>query len=253
MEIFTSCVGKLFRNDTKGEMLKEYHHNRNYRFIMIFVFNLTILPNLGTFIPEMGMKSKDVSAVLFPGTKRKILSLFFLNSDQEFYFSEVVRLTDTRQGVIQRELKTLTEAGILNAEKRGRQKFYSVNRKNSIFQDLRNIIFKTFGVIGQILEALEPLMKKIKVAFVYGSFAKGEEISSSDIDLFIIGGARLDEIVSALSTVEQAIGREINPTLFSEKEFKSKWSKKNHFLRSIVKTEKEFIIGSEDEFRGLAK
>ena len=201
----------------------------------------------------MGTKTKDISAALFPGTKRKILALFFLNPDQEYYFSEVVRLTGTRQGVIQRELKSLTEAEILLSEKRGRQKFYAVNRKHPIFQDLRNIIFKTYGVVGRIQEALEPLSKQIKVAFVYGSFARGEEVSSSDLDLFVIGNNGLDDLVSALSSVEQAIGREINPTLFSSTEFKEKWSQKNHFLKSVAKSEKEFVIGSEDEFRRLAE
>ncbi|RKX25933.1 MAG: hypothetical protein DRP45_04755 [Candidatus Zixiibacteriota bacterium] len=201
----------------------------------------------------MGKIKKDMAAVLFPGTKRKILALFFLNPDQEYYFSEVVRLTGTRQGVIQRELKNLADAGILNAEKRGRQKFFAVNRKHPIFRDLRNIIFKTFGVIDQIREALEPLAEKTKVAFVYGSFAKGKEIAGSDIDLFVIGKASLDEIVSALTKVENAIGREINPSLFSEMEFKKKYLQKNHFIRSMVKTEKEFIIGTEDELRRLVK
>ena len=201
----------------------------------------------------MGTKMKDISAALFPGTKRKILALFFLNPDQEYYFSEVVRLTGTRQGVIQRELKSLTDAEILTWEKRGRQKFYAVNRKHPIFQDLRNIIFKTYGVIGKIREALEPLGEKINVAFVYGSFARGEEVSGSDLDLFVIGATGLDEIVSSLSAVEQAIGREINPTLFSATEFKNKWAKKNHFLKSVANAEKEYVIGSEDEFRRLAK
>jgi len=201
----------------------------------------------------MGTNAKDISAALFPGTKRKILALFFLNPDQEYYFSEVVRLTGTRQGVIQRELKSLTEAEILTSEKRGRQKFYSVNRKHPIFQDLRNIIFKTFGVIGKIREALEPAAEQIKTAFVYGSFARGDEVSGSDLDLFVIGSLGLDELVSILSDVEQAIGREINPTLFSAKEFRKKWSQKNHFLKSIAKSGKEYVIGSENEFRRLAK
>ena len=214
---------------------------------------MTTLPNLGTFIPEMGKDKKDMAAVLFPSTKRKILALFFLNPDQEYYFSEVVRLTGTRQGVIQRELKTLAEAGILNTEKRGRQKFYRTNKGNPIFPDLRNIVFKTFGIIGQVKDALKPLEKRIEVAFVYGSFARGEEVADSDIDLFIIGKAPLDEIVSALTKVENSIGREINPSLFSKIEFKKKYSQKNHFLRSMAKTEKEFIIGSEDEFRRLTK
>jgi DNA-binding transcriptional ArsR family regulator len=224
-----------------------------YSKIVISDFDLTILPNLGTFIPEMGTKTKDISAALFPGTKRKILALFFLNPDKEYYFSEVVRLTGTRQGVIQRELKSLTEAGILTSEKRGRQKFYAVNRKHPIFQDLRNIIFKSYGVIGKIREALEPLEEKIIVAFVYGSFARSEEVSSSDLDLFVIGEIGLDDLVCVLSDVEQAMAREINPTLFSAAEFRKKWSQKNHFIRSKANSEKEFIIGSEDELRRLAE
>jgi predicted nucleotidyltransferase len=201
----------------------------------------------------MGTKPTEITEALFPGTKRKILALFFLNPDEEYYFSEIARLTGTRQGVVQRELKTLTDAGILNSRARGRQKFYSVNRNNPIFQDLRNIVFKTFGVIGRIKEALEPLGRKVRVAFVYGSFARGEESSSSDLDLFIIGRAGLDEVVRALSPVEKAIRREINPTLFSQAEFKSKWSKRNHFLRTLAKAEKELVVGTEDDFRRLAK
>ena len=201
----------------------------------------------------MGTKMKDMSAALFPGTKRKVLALFFLNPDKEYYFSEVVRLTGTRQGVIQRELKSLTEAEILTSEKRGRQKFYSVNRKHPIFRDLRNIIFKTYGVIGKIREALDPIGGQIKVAFVYGSFARGEEVSGSDLDLFVVGDIGLDDLVSALSNVENASGREINPTLFSAEEFEKKWSEKNHFIRSMANTEKELVIGSEDEFRRLAE
>ena len=199
----------------------------------------------------MGTKIGSMITALFPGTKRKVLALFFLNSDKQFYFSEVVRLTCTRQGVVQRELKTLTEAGILSAEKRGHQTFYSVNKNNPIFPDLRNIVFKTFGVFGQVREALSPLEKKIKVAFVYGSFAKGEEAAGSDVDLFIVGRVPLSEVVSVLTPVEHNIGREINPSLFSDAEFKEKFSQKNHFVRSVVKSDKEFIIGTEDELRRL--
>lgn len=195
----------------------------------------------------------NMITALFQGTRRKVLALFFLNSDKQYYFSEVARLTKTRQGVVQRELKNLTEAGILNAEKRGRQKFYSANRSNPIFSDLRNIVFKTFGVISQVKEALKPLEKKITIAFVHGSFARGEEVAGSDVDLFVIGSAPLEKVVGVLSKVEDSIGREINPSLYSEKEFKKKFSEKNHFLKSVVKSEKEFVIGTEDEFRRLAE
>lgn len=213
---------------------------------------MTILPKLGTFVPEMGTKTNTLTSALFPGTKRKVLALFFLNAEREFYFSEVVRLTKTRQGVVQRELETLTEAGILKAEKRGRQKFYAVNKGNPVFSELRNIVFKTFGVVAQVQAALVPLEKNIKVAFVYGSFARAEERANSDLDLFVIGGVPLADLVSTLAPVEKAIGREINPTLYSVAEFRRKSAGNNNFMRTVVHADKEFIAGTEDEFRRLA-
>ncbi len=190
---------------------------------------------------------------LFPGTKRKLLALFFLNTDRNFYFSEVVRLTGTRQGVVQRELKTLADSGILSVVTRGRQKFYSANKANPIFPDLRNIVFKTFGVVGQIRDALQPLAPEITCAFVYGSFARGDETAASDIDLFIIGSARLEDIVATLSPLENVIAREINPHLLSAAELKKKLAQKNHFVQSVLASSREFVIGGEDDLGGLAE
>ena len=200
----------------------------------------------------MGTKENKLVTSLFPGTKRKILALFFLNSDQEYYFSEVVRLTKTRQGVVQRELKSLTEAGLLKSEKRGRQKYYSANKANPIYVDLRNIVFKTFGAIGQIQKVLEPLKEKIKLAFIYGSFARGEETSKSDIDLFAVTSLRLDQLISLISDLEESLSREINPYLITERELKRKLQSNNHFIKSVLDSDKEFITGTEDDLRELA-
>ena len=189
---------------------------------------------------------------LFPGTKRKLRALCFLNTDRDYYFSEVVRATGTRQGVVQRELKTLADSGILSVVTRGRQKFYSANKTNPIFPDLRNIVFKTFGVIGQIRDTLHPLAPKITCAFVYGSFARGEETAASDIDLFIIGSARLEDIVAALSPLENVIVREINPHLLSVAEFKKKLAQKHHFVHSVLASDREFVIGGDSDLGGLA-
>ena len=216
-------------------------------------FSLDTVTQYGYMSTQNRYESLNMITALFQGTKRKVLALFFLNSDKQYYFSEVARHTKTRQGVVQRELKNLTEAGILNAEKRGRQKFYSANKSNPIFPDLRNIVFKTFGVISQVRDALKPLEKGITIALVHGSFARGEEVADSDIDLLVIGTASLDKIVSTLAKVENDLCREINPSLYSEAEFKKKFSEKNNFIRSVMKSDKEFIVGTEDEFRRLAK
>lgn len=201
---------------------------------------------------QNGYKEQVMVKALFPSTKRKVLTLFFSNPGREYYFAEVVRLTGTKQGAVQRELQTMTDAGIINCERRGRQKFYSVNESNPIFVDLRNIVFKTCGVAGQLRDALQSLKSRIKVAFVYGSFATGKETAKSDIDVFVIGNVSLEEVVSALSRTENSLGREINPTVSTEREFKDRHSKGNHFVRSLMASKLEFLIGSFDDLRALA-
>jgi predicted nucleotidyltransferase len=93
------------------------------------------------------------------------------------------------------------------------------------------------------------LAKRVLVAFVYGSVAREEETAQSDVDLMVVGKATLDEILSRLSTAEKNIGRPINPTVYSVDEFKSKLASGNHFLTAVLKGQKEFLLGDEDELR----
>ena len=88
-------------------------------------------------------------------------------------------------------------------------------------------------------------MKKIngiKEAFIYGSFARGEEKGSSDVDIFIVGSVREDTIIDLLNKLERKINREINYVLMTEQEFKKKMAAKNSFLLNIMKLKKIKII-----------
>jgi predicted nucleotidyltransferase len=111
------------------------------------------------------------------------------------------------------------------------------------------LVSKTIGVFSVLRSALHPLAKRILVAFVYGSVARGDETAQSDVDLTLVGKATLNEVLSRLSTVEKSIGRPINPTVYSGLEFKSKLASGNHFLNAVLKGQKVFLLGDEDELR----
>jgi len=166
--------------------------------------------------------SKNMINALFPKTKQKILSLMFLHPADEFYLQEIKRHTKTSQGTLHRELKALVNAEILIAKKKQRQTYYSVNLSNPIYGELRSIIYKTFGIADVLKLALKPLKKKIKVAFIYGSVASGEESARSDIDVMLIGSITFMKISIVLDKAEKTLGREINPTVYPVKEFKEK-------------------------------
>lgn len=195
-----------------------------------------------------------IGEVLFPKIRRKVLALFLLNPEKRFYFRETVRLLGDTPGSVQRELKSLTEAGILNMESIGIQKFYQANPASPVFGELKSIAEKTFGVADVIRDVLRPMAgRKIDVAWVYGSIAGGTDRSSSDIDVMVIGSVSFRELVSVLSPIEETLRRPVNPTLYSKNEFSKKVQDKNHFLKTVLGTEKLFVVGNDDDLAGLAK
>jgi predicted nucleotidyltransferase len=124
-----------------------------------------------------------------------------------------VRRTGTGLGAAQRELKQLTDAGLVLRVRRGNQVYYQANSANPIFSELKGILTKTAGIRDVIQQALQPIADRVRTAFIFGSVAKGVEMASSDIDVMVIGDVGFAEVVSCLSTVETILGREINPTV----------------------------------------
>jgi predicted nucleotidyltransferase len=109
-------------------------------------------------------------------------------------------------------------------------------------------LIKTIGVVDLLQRSLKPLLRKISVAFVFGSIASGTENSDSDIDLFIIGDVKLMEVVAATKNAEHKLRRSINPIVLSIPEAKSKLKEKNSsFIERIRKSDKMFLMGKDNE------
>lgn len=187
--------------------------------------------------------------LLFGRTRGAILALLYGRADQSFYTREIAREVDASVGAVQRELENLSKVGLILRKSVGRQVFYQANRDIAIFPEMRALINKTIGIFGVLRSALRPLATQIIVAFVYGSVAREQETAQSDVDLMVVGKASLEEVLSRLSTAEKGIGRSINPTVYSMTEFKSKLAAGNHFLISVLKGQKVFLLGDEDELR----
>jgi len=201
----------------------------------------------------MGTVSGALSQVLFGQGRRAILILLYGHADEQFYLREIARRAGTGIGATQRELGQLTDAGLIQSVRRGHQVYYQANRKNPIFVELKSILAKTSGIRDILHEALTTLRNQIKIAFVYGSIARGEEKASSDVDLMVVGEVTFADVVSALSEIEVKLGRDVNPTVYGPREFREKLAAKNHFLSTVAKEKKLFVMGDEREFRRLGQ
>ncbi len=196
---------------------------------------------------------QSLSSTLFPGYRRRVLGLLLLHPDESLHGREIARRTGLPPGTLTRELKRLADVGLLNCERRGNQLAYSANRQSPIFEELAGILRKTSGLADVVAEALKPLTDSIDVAFIFGSVARGTETKGSDVDLMIIGSADFGVVVDALHLAQQQLSRDINPKVFTPREWRNRLQRRDPFLREVVASKKVFLIGGENGLEELGR
>ena len=182
----------------------------------------------------------------------KILKLFLFNPENRYYQRQIATLTNQSIRGVQREVEKLKKIGLIEESLEGNRKYYKTNKSCPVFEDLKKIFFKTAG-IGKVLKKDLKKSNAIKIAFIYGSYARGEENLLSDIDLLVIGNIKSRELSNILAKPKSDLGREINYTVYSLQEFKQRIKQRDHFLTTVLKEEKIFIIGDEDELKKVTK
>lgn len=184
---------------------------------------------------------------LFSSTRAELLSLFFNNPGSRFYLREIARHIGKDPAGIKRELDTLVKIGLISWEKRGVQKYYFADKRSPVFSEMKGLIFKTAGIQGSIKAALSKL-KGVQAAFIYGSYAKGAEKQSSNINLMVVGQVNITDLNDMVMGVEEKLKREIDYLVFDEHEYRKRRDAKDPFIRDIVKGKRIFLVGKEDEF-----
>lgn len=174
-----------------------------------------------------------------PLTKNRaeLLRLFFTNLHRSFYMHEIGRILGKKPGVFQRTLNNLVAEGILKSEFKGNVRYFKANKNYPLFKELKGIVFKTVGVKGSIETVLKDI-GNIKLAFIYGSYAKGKENYLSDIDIIIVGSPDEDKLVKKLDKLEEKLQREINYKLYTPGEFKKNIKERDPFILEILKEKK---------------
>lgn len=191
--------------------------------------------------------SSKLAEILFKDYRRRVLALLLLNPDKRYHVREIARITGTVAGTLHKELARLAEAGILARQNVGNQVQYFADKNCPIFDELASILRKTSGLVEVLANVLVPLEEKIAVALVFGSMANARETSSSDVDLLVIGDIDFVDVVKVIYPCQDRLQREINPKVYTQKEWKRLLAKKNSFSKEVMKQPKLFIIGAKDE------
>ncbi|MGB7294455.1 MAG: nucleotidyltransferase domain-containing protein [Candidatus Aminicenantales bacterium] len=172
-------------------------------------------------------KRQAIRDCFFSTNQLKVLSFLAKFSDQEFHEREIARRTAASYGSANKVLNQLFADGTLVRRQAGKMLFYSFNSADPIA--------KTFKIFVSV-SLLRPLVKNLREfaaeIVLYGSCARGEDTSASDMDLFVVSAER-EKVLGIMENYKFRKGFEgikIEPVILSALE-----------LLKSEKTDQEFL------------
>jgi predicted nucleotidyltransferase len=185
---------------------------------------------------------------LFPKVRQRVLAVLFGTPDRSFYANEVIALAQSGSGAVQRELASLSEAGLLTVTRLGNQKHYQCNASAPVFAELRGLVLKTIGLADVLRTALAPLAGQIEAAFIYGSVARQQDTAQSDVDLMVVSPSLgYGDLFGALEGATVALGRKVNPTLYAPAQWAERIAQDSAFVTRVIQQPKIWLIGAKEQ------
>lgn len=182
--------------------------------------------------------------------REKLLTIFLLNEDTEFFVRELTRKVDEQINSVRRELDNLKQLGLLKSRMRNRKKFFFINKHFILFNDLKNIIKKSQHANNSLIKKIANF-GEIDLLVMSGSFVEKE----SPVDLLIVGTMDKEALGHFLDTDEVNVKKPIKFSILTRDDFLYRWKCKDKFITEILEDSSN-IIGInklEKEIEGEGK
>ncbi|HMO49584.1 MAG TPA: nucleotidyltransferase domain-containing protein [Kiritimatiellia bacterium] len=181
--------------------------------------------------------------------RAEIFRILFGLRGGEVHLRDLQRQTGFTIGTVRQDIEKLNILGIVSRRRNGNRLYYSANKNHPLYPDIHQLVLKTIGladVLGDVLA-----VDGIRCAFVFGSVAGDTAGADSDIDLMVIGSISLRKLSSLLSGLSDRLGREINPHVITAEDFSRRLRENDHFVTSVMDSEKIFVVGSPNELKTM--
>jgi DNA-binding transcriptional ArsR family regulator len=192
-----------------------------------------------------------LAEILSSKIRGEVFRILFGVDAATLHLREIERRSGLTIGTVQQEIKKLLKLDLIERRKDGNRIYYQANKEHPLYTEIRNIVLKTTG-LAEVIKGALSASPDIKIAFVFGSIAHHTEKAASDVDIMVIGTLGLRKLTGLLTGVSVRVGRDINPHVFSEKEFVKRKKGQDHFLNQVLESPKIFIIGTENDLAKMA-
>jgi predicted nucleotidyltransferase len=178
--------------------------------------------------------------------RQRLLAYFFTNPTARHHLRDLAERLSIDPANLSKELRRLEQDGLFESEVSGRQKYFRLNRAYPLFQEVRGIVTKTVGAAPLLAQSLKSI-DGIEEAYLYGSFARNQQDAASDIDVLVIGTPGDRALAEAVRRLERQLGREINYTVLTRKEFEARRARKDAFLEGVWHNKRVSLVAAHEE------
>jgi predicted nucleotidyltransferase len=176
---------------------------------------------------------------------RETLALLMATPGQELHTREIARRVNADAHPVQRALERMLDADLVQSRRLGNLRLWSV-RESALAGPVREIVRRTAGLAEALRSSLSST-RGVQLAFLFGSYASGEDKLGSDIDLFIVGSPEWTELSRVVAKQESDLTREINPVVWTVDDLQSPTPKQKRFLSGLMHKPKIWLVGDDDD------
>ncbi len=197
-----------------------------------------------------------LNAIFGSISRVKILNLLLLSPEKKYQVQNLLLDLNLSSSMVRKELKNLVSFGILKEEKvkveqedalitkktksvLKEEKFYSANTKFLLYSEIKALFTKAQILFSQkFIDNLQRICQ-VKFLALTGVFTNYPE---SPTDILLVASVRRPAFLKLLAELEKELGREINFTILSLKEFKYREDIMDIFLYNILEGKSLILI-----------
>ncbi len=171
-------------------------------------------------------------------TRVKLLRIFLINPDTDYFVRELTRKIKERINSVRRELSNLESIGFLVAHEDKQRKYYRADKNFILFPEFRSLFLKSQLTVERDLGKRLKQVGQISFLALTGIFT---DVKSVQTDILIVGKVNRTKLQRMIKSFQKDLDRKIRYTIMSRKEFEYRNDLTDKFLYSILENKKIVI------------
>lgn len=185
-------------------------------------------------------------------TEARLLALLTSTPGQEIHTRELVRRASGTPRPVHLALEKMERQGLIQSRRVGPLRMWHMDPAHPLYPSLRELYARTIGIGARIAAAIRE--RGAELAFIFGSYARGGDDVTSDIDVFVLGDPDWKTLNDLTSQLYEEIRREVNFVTYQEVDLRKRVEEGSYFLKELRDSPKIWIIGDQGGFeRRLAR